>query len=490
VPTSEDQRDLRDQRLLAVRDAAEATRDRDHGLHLLTECATELLDVDFGFVSLVGDEHEVLLAVARPELGALPGSLPVDASLCRHLVATGRPLVVPDLGADPVLSLLSEVKALGLRSYVGMPVVTPDGLLLGGFCVGHRQPRQWTPHELTVLRRLADSAGNELRLLVALHDLQRVREADRRRAEQEAALHRVASAVARGDSPAEVLDQVTRELTRLLSVSSALVLRFLPDGRAEVAACARPDGSTGSADWSGSANAVAQVRGTGTSALGRNGDDPCAAVPILIGGRTWGAVVVVSPQAGEERTLRQLERLADFISLVVVNTEAQRQLVEQARTDPLTGAANRRAFDERLAEELERAARHGTPLVLALLDVDHFKQVNDAHGHVVGDRVLEELAERVGRQLRSADLLARLGGDEWALLLPGAGYEEASVVVDRVRSEVAALPLAGVPLTVTIGAAVAPDGHLGPGTLYRAADQALYDAKAGGRNAVTICRLD
>lgn len=487
MPTIEDRQD---ERLLAVRDAADATHERDQGLQLLTQLAADLLDVDFGFLSLVGDEHEVLLAVVHPAAGVVPGSLPVDATLCRHLVASGRPLVVPDIGADPVLSLLTEVRAMGLRSYVGMPVRTPDGLLLGGFCVGHREPREWTPHELTVLRRLADSAGNELRLLVALQDLQRVREADRRRAEQEAALHRVASAVARGDTPAEVLDQVARELTRLLSVSSAVVLRFLPDGRAEVASCARPDGTADGVDWSGCANAVARVRGTGTSALGENGDDPCAAVPILIGGRTWGAVVVVSPQAGEERTLRQLERLADFIGLVVVNTEAQRQLVEQARTDPLTGAANRRAFDERLADELERAARHGTPLVLALLDVDHFKNVNDDHGHAVGDRVLEELAERVGRQLRSADLLARLGGDEWALVLPGAGYEEASVVVDRVRSEVAALPLAGVPLTVTIGVAVAPDGHLTPGTLYRAADQALYDAKAGGRNAVTICRLD
>ncbi|MCW2779459.1 MAG: diguanylate cyclase and metal dependent phosphohydrolase, partial [Frankiales bacterium] len=217
-----------------------------------------------------------------------------------------------------------------------------------------------------------------------------------------------------------------------------------------------------------------------------DGGPSCAVEPVLVEGYTWGAVVVVDPATDRSTALASLADLATFVSMVVVNTEQQRALHDAARTDALTGTANRRAFDERLTVELERSLRHGTPLTLALLDVDRFKQVNDEHGHAVGDRVLVELCRRTQPGLRSIDLLARVGGDEWALLLPETDAAEAEAALERVRDRVGAEPLGGIAVTVTVGAAVTRPERSSASSLYRAADDALYAAKAAGRDRVAV----
>lgn len=165
-------------------------------------------------------------------------------------------------------------------------------------------------------------------------------------------------------------------------------------------------------------------------------------------------------------------------------------------TDALTGIANRRLFDRRLSEESTRARRHGLPLALLMIDVDHFKRYNDRHGHQAGDdclrRVAELLVGAVGR--RPTDLVARYGGEEFVVLLPHTGPEEALILAERClrEMEAAALPHGDSPVapqvTFSIGVAVmAPDGAVAdPASLLRAADAALYQAKAGGRHCVAL----
>ena len=472
-------------RVDAVQRAAEVASRQATGLARLTALAARLLRVEVGFLSLVGAEHEVLTAVVG-DLGALvPQSVPVEQSACVHLVASGEPLLVDDLGEHPVLRDLAEVRALGLRSYAGSPVADQDGRVLGGFCVGSTGPRRWTAADAALLADLAAAVSTELQLRVTTDELRRVERKARRRAEEQAALHRVASSVARGATLNEVLVEVAAAVAALLEVSVALVLRFPSDAEAEVAARAAADGATELAGVGDCGEVVAQVRDTGEAALSESGDVPCAAVPIRLRGRTWGVVVVRTPERTSGRTLTQLRQLGDLIAVVVENTETREQLVALARTDPLTGAGNRRALDEALDGELARSRRHGHPLMLALLDVDHFKRVNDEEGHEAGDRVLRELTSRMRDELRSADLLARVGGDEFALLLPETSAAAWAAVLDRVRSAVAARPVGGVPVTITAGAAAA-GASAEAEHLYRTADAALYRAKSAQRGSYRV----
>ncbi len=170
-------------------------------------------------------------------------------------------------------------------------------------------------------------------------------------------------------------------------------------------------------------------------------------------------------------------------------------LVSEARVDALTGLLNRRGFNERIDIEVARARRDGYLLAVVELDLDHFKRVNDAHGHEVGDRVLRWLGAVLTRQLRAGDVAARLGGEEFALVLPRADEHAARMVAERVRESVQAPGSSSgraehgvsetLPLTISAGVAVSAGGMHGQ-DLLEAADSAMYAAKRRGRNQTVV----
>ncbi|WP_158266505.1 GGDEF domain-containing protein [Allosphingosinicella deserti] len=166
----------------------------------------------------------------------------------------------------------------------------------------------------------------------------------------------------------------------------------------------------------------------------------------------------------------------------------QRQLADLAAHDPLTGILNRGSFDLRLREEIERAGRHRTPLGLLLFDLDHFKAVNDGWGHPAGDKVLKAAAAAAGAVLRGSDVFARIGGEEFAVILPETSAQGMLGVAERIRVAVAALEVphgdALLRVTCSIGAAVHDAARNMPEALVARADEALYAAKRGGRNRV------
>jgi len=169
---------------------------------------------------------------------------------------------------------------------------------------------------------------------------------------------------------------------------------------------------------------------------------------------------------------------------------AKNEILEKlALTDPLTGLANRRAFQQALEAELSRVSRHGRPASLLFLDLDHFKGVNDAHGHAVGDEVLAAFALVLKRGSRRGDLAARVGGEEFAVLLPTTGAVPAGLVAERIRRATESRSLGrtvSVPVTVSIGLTSTEEQAPPPAAeeLLRRADAALYRAKAEGRNRV------
>ncbi len=170
--------------------------------------------------------------------------------------------------------------------------------------------------------------------------------------------------------------------------------------------------------------------------------------------------------------------------------EAQNEEIRSmARRDALTGVLNRGAIFETLGVELTRARRERAPIAVMMADVDHFKRVNDTHGHLAGDQVLRAVAERLGAQLRPYDVLGRYGGEEFLVVLPGCGVSEAEEVAERLREFVAATPIVAEKnaFTITISLGVTSVERVvsdAPEPLIAAADAALYDAKHAGRNRV------
>jgi diguanylate cyclase (GGDEF)-like protein len=168
----------------------------------------------------------------------------------------------------------------------------------------------------------------------------------------------------------------------------------------------------------------------------------------------------------------------------------QRKLLEGAVRDGLTHAFNKRHLLERLAPELAFAKRHSTPLSLVMLDVDHFKRVNDSFGHPAGDTVLVELAKAVQATIRKEDLFARFGGEEFAILCRSVDVANAAILAERVREIVAALVIEHegqrIPITISLGVAGLHENTDTPEKLIAAADAALYQAKQTGRNRVVI----
>jgi two-component system cell cycle response regulator len=185
-----------------------------------------------------------------------------------------------------------------------------------------------------------------------------------------------------------------------------------------------------------------------------------------------------------EITPRSLERSLRYALKLAETLEALRQL---ATRDELTGIANRREYDRILLEEEERASRFGQPLGLVVIDIDRFKAINDTYGHIVGDAVLVEAARRISSAIRTVDRVARIGGEEFALILVQTDMESALVVARRAIAAVALVPIKaakGLPLAVTASAGVAaiPTDGSSARELFAAADRALYAAKAAGRN--------
>jgi diguanylate cyclase (GGDEF)-like protein len=188
-----------------------------------------------------------------------------------------------------------------------------------------------------------------------------------------------------------------------------------------------------------------------------------------------------------ERT-RELEHAnRDKERLIAALRERSRALERESQEDPLTGIANRRCFDQRLVTEIDVARALGRPLTLAVADLDHFKIVNDRLGHSVGDQVLRESARLMRELCRETDLVARIGGEEFALILPDMSRDVAFDVCDRVRRAVESYAWQTVHphLRVTLSIGLQQwDGAVEPSELLRTVDSQLYAAKRAGRNRV------
>ena len=320
--------------------------------------------------------------------------------------------------------------------------------------------------------------------------------------------------------PLEILLELTRLLAAERSLEEALKattdaalellpcdhasLRLLDDERRELLSTARSGAGASlvPASFRSGEGVLGLVADTGRAALVEDTDTDerfkramtgfalrsLVAVPMIAGGQVVGVLSASSPTpltfTGHHRDLAQL-----LANCTVPAIETAR-LGRLAVTDDLTRAFNVRYLGSRMTEEVGRARRYGEGFSVLMLDLDHFKRVNDTYGHPAGDEVLRAFTDRVRGEVREPDVLIRRGGEEFVLLMPSTKTEEAAKVADRIRAAVAATPIAtpshgSIPLTVSIGVATWRAGE-DPKTVEARADAALYRAKDEGRDRVAV----
>ena len=370
-----------------------------------------------------------------------------------------------------------------------------------GAVVGHELPLLYDAHA-----RAQSVVADSLSAVLVYGSLAFVVLAGRvllaRLSEEHAVMRELATVVAAGTPQADVFVLASRRIASLLGVDGCGIIEFASSESAVVGGA----WAVGDAPALAPGTILPLTRGDDLHVLysegravrvDRHGDAKRAArmgygcsltTPVQVRGRLWGAISVasVAPDSLPAEAERVLDDFAELIGLAVANTETHADLVEQAATDPLTRLANHRAFHERLRDELSRALRHERPLTLALLDVDHFKAINDSLGHERGDVVLAAVAATLSDVARAEDVLARLGGDEFALLMPETDEQSALVAVERARAAIAGVEL-GTGLSVTVSAGVCGLEHAAdPDSLVRLADGALYWGKAHGRDAAWV----
>ena len=216
-------------------------------------------------------------------------------------------------------------------------------------------------------------------------------------------------------------------------------------------------------------------------------------VPLIARGRIKGALNLYreGEAAFTETEFEIAKRFGDAAALALDNAEIRARLEHQARTDSLTGLFNPSVFYERLLQSLQESSRTHMPLAVLMLDIDDFKHVNDVHGHAVGDELLRFLAEALRAIVRPEDVICRLGGEEFAVVMEGCGGEHAVRVAERVQTRLAAVDFPSIGrMTVSVGLALGPEHAMNPRELAACAEAAMMTAKAQGKDQVVLYSED
>lgn len=447
------------------------------------------------------DQLRVVASVGLPSgfIRTLDGvAVGEGASISATAASRGEPVVVADIAGSALSPWFVELAgANDLQAGWSTPIFARSGAVLGTFTIYYRTARTPGERDRVVINRSVHLARLAIEQVDDAQALRRSVTRAQSLAREQTALQRVATRVADATDPDTLFSLVAEQVGRLLRAQAGYVLRFEDeDAYRNMGSWAHDDGAllalgTVASHLPDGACAMLRTSRSARRCAVELGGDALGlrhriGAPVIVDGRAWGIVVALRDSAAFRREdEKRVVRFAQLAGVAVANAQAHAALATQARTDPLTGLANRRAFDERLALETERAHRHARSLSVMLVDVDRFKTVNDRFGHAAGDRVLVNLADSLRAVMRTGDLLARIGGDEMAMILPDCPAEQAARVAQRMLDALGG----GSPIAhrhdVTLSDGVA--GLAAEQTaddLLRCADQALYVAKDEGRNRV------
>ena len=406
----------------------------------------------------------------------------VGVGIIGRVAATHRALYVPDVLADPdYRAARSDV-----RSEIAVPVLHGDELL-GIVNFEGTDAKPITPGQIAVAEMVAGSIAAALRSA-------RLDEERRQRLLAIERVLEVSRALAADLDRPRIVAAVTTAARDLLGAD---VVEFSSQGtdgvfRVEAAMGGSPDRvGTATSQGDGLAGRVLESAGRVVTDGSHDGGVGVG-LPIRLEGSLRAVLTATrrrSDQPFGELELRIADLLVTQTEVALHNADLHARVRESAVRDPLTGLLNRRYFDEAVETAYASAVRGGTELSLIVLDLDRFSEVNNAHGHSVGDAVLRRVARAMLAAVRTGDIVARYGGEEFVVIAPDSGQDDAIVLAERIRSAVAAeaaRPIDGLVIPLTISAGVA--SRLGEETdgraLFRAADSALLTAKRAGRDRV------
>lgn len=408
-----------------------------------------------------------------------------------------KPLVVPDTQLSS--NWLTIPDTAWVRSFAGIPIARRKEII-GFLNLNSATPDFYQPEFIDRLQPFADQAALAI-------DNARIFEGERRRVSSLSLLHSTSLDISKTRSQPDLLQAGVVQAVRLLNGRGGAL--YICDPQKAQLLC--------KASHNSSHTRVGDILQYGEGAAGRvaetaqplivdnylaweyaavtfsEEDEPfnVLSVPVILQGEVLGVVQVARNMHNNPFTKHDAELLGLFANQVAIaleNTRLYEEIQQIAIRDALTGLYNRRGLFEVAEREIDRALRYQRPLSLCLLDIDHFKQVNDTYGHLVGDEVLVKLAQILNHNIRTIDVAGRYGGEEFILLAVENDIESAGKLAERLCKFIAGRPMAGsvqgVTITVSIGVVQMSDSLSDLPTLIQAADQALYLAKHSGRNQV------
>ena len=487
------------QTLLDVAQAINGSLDLDAVLEAVLDGIADVVPYQFACVMLPDDKHQFLrMARIKGAVGS-PDSdyrLKLGEGIVGRVFVTGEPRLVADVRSTP-----EYVGSKDIGSMAALPL-KHGNTVIGVLDVERCDAQAFSSDDIRLLTIFASQAASAIVNA-------RLFEREQRRVTELQTIETIVQAMTSQHDTVSLAVAVDRELGRLVAYDACRI--FLLDERGETLEpvdfpgahvpsgfplnpVKNGEGIQGWVAQHAKAALVDDLRyDERTSAETRKRGAPGSAIasPLLHEGTVLGVIILgkEGAQAFDVNDLRLLEIVSAQMAIALDRCRLYERLRLQALTDGLTGLSNRRYLMDRLNEEQSRARRSGHPVSALMLDVDDFKRFNDTHGHDCGDDVLREMADLLRRELRTEDIVARHGGEEFSIVLPEVSLEGAAIVAERIRSLIASRRV--VPeletgaVRVSIGAAEIQHGESGTGLISRA-DMAMYKAKRAGGNGVCV----
>jgi diguanylate cyclase (GGDEF)-like protein len=475
-----------------------SSMDLDEVYESFAEELRKVMDVDWATIVLIeGDQLRFYALSSKIDSVWQTGdTLPLAGTATAYVAETREALVEPDLEQERRFWTGRYHLERGIRSIVYVPLIA-KGEAFGALIVASRRPYAYGERELELLGHVAGQIAfpiQNARLYMETEEKRRLL----------AAIAGVTRVVMSDVNLDNVFDAFIEELRKLVSFHRVTIT--IAEGDRVKLVAAFPDRPSG---WQGRRwypldasvtgvlarekrtlvldNGLAQSLGNIHEA---DSSYPSSIhVPLMVRGEVFGSLSLYSrePHTYGDKEREILEQLGAQIAGAIWSAQLYAKVEERARRDELTGLYNRRYFEECFEREIERHSRYGGNLSVIMLDLDSFKTYNDVYGHSLGDKVLGQIGQIIVRSIRKVDLAFRYGGDEFTVLLPQTGYQQAFTVAERLRRRILTrMRRKQVELTASLGVATWPGDGATAEELRNAADQALYYAKRSGGNRTQL----